>query len=1141
MAIIEADSCQQSSAVRRKVRLSNVLLGNNTNFGGSTGLVVRDPSCRGAVELRDVAFEGNKYLNASMLARENTLANVSVVANRRIANTNNRRTSFFHFPANSSSIVTNMTAIGNANAPVLYVERGKLNVSSSFFHNNEGKWRALVRVVSSSLTMHETRFLNNTCHNGFVAVTAEEASSVYFFSCTFVENVARDTFPNRSVFRGYFSIESPVGIVFASIQHETSFLFCDFIKNVVSSSVGSTVLLKGSGRPVNEKTRQRKSAELIHCRFLRNKSFYTTAVKIIKFYDKTVLFDSCEVRNNRMPEYNQSISFPFLSAAIKLEDSYVQNFTMKNCTFQSNSDKPYVLLFSSVNGTFWIRNASFSDNRARFSWRAGVLSVQRGSAARVLSWAKTVSNKKAILNVEDSDFKGDGKLFAGSAVLISDEQMRVKLRNSRFQDNWADKGAAVCVEKTHSVLVDNCTFMQNKARNGGGAMRIESSSASFDLSVIRNSAFTSNEAQYGGAIYASTAIKVRDSHFRNNTAHIRGGAINIECWSGDGFRGRCILYVQRSTFTENRATKSGGALQVDTTATLSAKECRFHKNNATFGGGISLFRGPKAGSKTVKGSEFTENSAEMGGETQGSLCKFKGSLVVGAISVLATADVGRSRSYYGSRYIIDIANATIMHNTATLLGAGIFAEDPSLLRIDRKSMKVHKKTFNCQTMERPPSNTLGEDFRNNTVLRGYEDNLASLATGFCLYAFKGGRLVETISEDKGYTLPKWRSGDDLPVLRVVMHDPFGNNFSRARNKDFMKKTSGYEPEEAYDQPVNVILSSKTKKGTTSPFLRNRVYEDISFGDGNISVGNPYVKPGHYQLILVVEGFKRRRVTLEVEVRDCTINEESDRDDTFCRPCDSNQYNFHSADSAWSCTLCPENANCTTPFIFPQRGYWNAFPCSNQIERCIYEEACNFTRPDMVEELTRPETPCLFSDEVIEQYQSSQCAAEYEGPLCGSCLNDTGRLGSSVCTPCMSEFLATVGQLGILLFQLFLALLPIRETLNAESDHLKDRMTALSFTRRTRRAIRPPGRYASFRCGPIPRGRTAGVRAGTTTQSTVHKVSKARRRFLGTLKVTCPPDRDRISVLSCRSPSIFFRRWLLQPHWTSPGTTRQSLS
>ena len=505
-------------------------------------------------------------------------------------------------------------------------------------------------------------------------------------------------------------------------------------------------------------------------------------------------------------------------------------------------------------------------------------------------------------------------------------------------------------------------------------------------------------------------------------------------------------------------------------------------------------------------------------------------LTTGDAESLDDQDISRQQTK--DVHPVDIVNTTILHNTATLSGAGVFTERPSFLRVDGKGVKPLKKTFNCQIMERPPRNAIEENFRNNTVARGYEENLASLPTGFCVSVFKGDRVVETVTEDRKYVLPHWRSGDDFPLLRVAMHDHLGNNFSRTRNEDFVKTTSAYEPEDAYDQPVNVILSSKTENGTTRPFLRNSVYEDISFGSGNISVGNPFVKPGRYQLTLLVEGFEQQSVTLEVEVRNCTINEESDRDDTFCRPCDSNQYSFHSADKGGNCLLCPENADCTTEFVLPRKGYWNAFPCSDQMERCVYEGACNFTGSDMLEELTQSEVPCVLSDDIVQQYQSSQCAEEYEGPLCGSCVDDAGRLGSFVCTPCMSESLAVVGQLGILVFQLILALLPIRETLNAESDHLEDRMATLSFMRRARKAIRPPGKYASFGSGPSsPVSTSAKPQRRRATCSTARKVSRAKRRFLGTLKVIS-------SVLSIESESKFL---LADRHKSSPDGRDCSLT
>ena len=1191
-AIVKAESCQQSSFAKRKVRLSNVLFENNTNLGGSVGLVVRDPSCRGAVELRDVAFEGNEYSKASVLARENTLVNVSVVANRKITNKYNRKTHFFHFPDDSTSTVTNMTATGNANAPVLYVERGNLNVSSSFFQNNTGKYSTVVRVLSSSLTMHETRFLNNESKRRIVAVAAVKKSSIYFSSCTFVGNVGG---------------KKSSGIVSASTPREISFLSCDFVDNVLKSFSAATVVLEGNGPPVNDETRQNTTANFTHCTFLRNECFYVTAVRIFDFYSDSVLFDSCEVRNNKRPDSSIFLQYPVNAAVIQVEHTYAKNFTTRNCTFHSNSGNN-VLLFLTVYGNVWIRNTSFSDTRTPVAGYSTtpttkVLSVRRRTTDGEDDLSQTLSNKEATFTVEDSDFKGNGGESAGSAVYVLEDLAWVELRRSLFLGNRGEKGAAVFAERIYHLLVDNCTFVQNKAEKAGGALRIERVKDAFRHIVIQNSAFIKNEGTYGGAIDtvegfvvkdshfrenrasirggamhidsngfasffkvvrnntftrnvgrhggaidAAGELSIEDSHFRENRAAIRGGAINFECPLDDRQSSICHVEVRRSTFTRNRAVRSGGAIQVNPASELETTACRFQKNNATFGGGISFFRGQGIAQNTVFHSKFAKNHAEMGGEKQDPFGTFERSFDAGAISLLTAADAeivdeqATDRQQTIDDYLIAINNTAFVHNIAMQSGAGIYAETPSLLIIDGTPVKALEKTFNCQTMERPPSNAFGKKFHNNTVIRGYEDNLASLSVDFCLYVFKGGRLVETISEDKKYMLPNWRSGDDFPVLRVVMYDAFGNNFSRTRNKDILKLTAGHQPEDAYDLAVHLVLSSKTEAGTTSPFLSNIVTEDITFGAANISLGNPFVKSEIYTLTLLVEGFERQGVTLEVQVRDCTINEESNRDDTFCRPCDSNQYNFHSAGLGWNCTICPDNADCTTAFIFPQRGYWNAFPCSNQMERCVYADACNFTGSDMAEDLTRSETPCVFIDDVIEQYHASQCAAEYEGPLCGSCLDDAGRLGSFVCTPCMSDSLAVVGQLGILVFQLILALLPIRETLNAESDQLEDRTTTSSLARRTSRAIRPPGRYESFGGGPSSRGsRSAKKRGGGTTQSTARKVNRAKRRFLGTLKVTCPLDRDRISVLCCRSPSIFSRRWLLQPRWTSRGTSPPSLS
>ena len=625
-AIIETDSCIRSSSAKRKMRLSNALFESNTNRGGSAGLVVREASCHSEVELLNVSFEGNEYLRASVLANDNTLTNVRVIANRKTAS-NDRKTSFFHFPVSFSSIVTNMTAKDNANAHVLYVERGKLNVSWSLYQNNAGSRSAVVKVLSTSLTMHETRFLDNRCNTSYVAVAAKKASSIHFSFCTFARNVGG---------------ENSGGIVLATAPRATSFISCDFIENVANGSAGSTVVLKGSGTPVNGGRRQTASANFIRCKFLSNKCLNTTAVHILKLYSQTFLFDSCEVRNNTKPHRLHSMVSVFGEAAIKVEDSFVQNFTMKNCTLQSNSDLHNVLLFSSAYGTFLIQNTSFSDNRIPgiLGLRTGVLSVQREFVSRPPSFAQTTVDKEAAarkeedseytLTVEDSDFAGNGRLsdftgderlLTGSAFLISDELLRIELRNSFFRDNQGNKGAAVLVETAYSLVVDSCTFVQNKAAYRGGAMRIESKAP--DFLVIQRSTFVKNVGQYGGAIDASRAITVQDAQFRENRAEIRGGAVDIQYPKKVRSCRSCVFHVQRSTFTENQAARSGGAIHADARTSLETTMCSFRRNNATFGGGVSFFYDGQLyhQGKIVKDSKFTQNDAEIGGEAQDFLGK----------------------------------------------------------------------------------------------------------------------------------------------------------------------------------------------------------------------------------------------------------------------------------------------------------------------------------------------------------------------------------------------------------------------------------------------------------------------------------------------------------------------------------------
>ena len=505
--------------------LSNVQFQNNTNRGGSAGLVVQGPSCDGVVELLDVAFKENVYSKASVLARENTLTDVRVVGNRRIAN-NNQETSFFCLPDNSSSKVTKMTAKDNANAGVLYVERGELNVSSSLFQNNAGKRNAVVETLSSSLIVRETRFLDNFCKCRAVAVFGRQLLSFDFLSCTFAGNVAdgKDS-----------------GVVYATNPRVLRFFLCDFADNVIRSSNGMTVALDGLDSETKEEGREITTVvEFLRCRFLRNAAAYVTAVRLSEVRARTVLFHSCHLQNNTTPDdspvHRQTV--------VLVKDSFLHNLTMANCTFESNDCTRHVLSLFSANGTFWIRNTSFADNRTPQAGQGSTLNVQRRTVSNEHLLAQSASDNGAVLSVEDSEFRRNGGDLAGGAVHVADEQTRVELLDSRFLDNRAEKGGAVFVENARLVDIDNCTFARNSATDVGGAIRLQSGSAE-----IRKCTFVENTGEHGGAIDTMTNILVQDSEFFGNKASIRGGAMSIRCL--ESFP--CKPRILGSAFWRNRA------------------------------------------------------------------------------------------------------------------------------------------------------------------------------------------------------------------------------------------------------------------------------------------------------------------------------------------------------------------------------------------------------------------------------------------------------------------------------------------------------------------------------------------------------------------------------------------------------------
>lgn len=181
--------------------------------------------------------------------------------------------------------------------------------------------------------------------------------------------------------------------------------------------------------------------------------------------------------------------------------------------------------------------------------------------------------------VEDCEFTnntGD----SGTCIFLSQDADDSSIINCTFTNNkalygwdgWAE-GAAIDFHVSNTRIID-CTFKNNLAVNGGGAIALRNGKNN----IIKNCVFTSNISPIAGAAYfKNTTAQITGSSFNLNQAtDNRGGAITISDSN---------VIIDSSNFTSNNADY-GGAIYNFPDSELAVKNSNFIKNNADNGGCI---------------------------------------------------------------------------------------------------------------------------------------------------------------------------------------------------------------------------------------------------------------------------------------------------------------------------------------------------------------------------------------------------------------------------------------------------------------------------------------------------------------------------------------------------------------------------
>ncbi|HOB75243.1 MAG TPA: choice-of-anchor Q domain-containing protein [Phycisphaerae bacterium] len=205
-----------------------------------------------------------------------------------------------------------------------------------------------------------------------------------------------------------------------------------------------------------------------------------------------------------------------------------------------------------------------------------------------------------------------------------------------------------------SIIVRNCSFIDNSATSEGGGASLSNSSGT----VLTNCTFRFNQSLStgGGLTLRITNALISDSNFLDNVALDAGGiwisggnstltncliARNI-AQNAAGLRNAADSLVLTNCTIENNSAGSGQGGGIVATTPLTATNCIFSENHAGQGGGINA----SADNVSLLGCLFERNTATTGA----------GALLSGAAATLI--------------------NCTVSGNTATGFGGGLRLVNP---------------------------------------------------------------------------------------------------------------------------------------------------------------------------------------------------------------------------------------------------------------------------------------------------------------------------------------------------------------------------------------------------------------------------------------------------------------------------------
>lgn len=375
----------------------------------------------------------------------------------------------------------------------------QINLFSTRFNNNIGSPNAVVDISSSTFACDQCQFYKN--FENVISVSLD--SSAKFISCNLTENYSANT----SVLNFYAN------------------------KNTVT--IANSLFSNNFGQIMNvfDSDLEIRQSLFENCERIKLSGMYLNSARV-NFYDtdfsNLMGFDDIPyielISNSWMSFQNSDI--------INLHGIYLSDseLNLENVHFYVRINEAII---SSVDeSTIIIRNSIFEDLQNQTYIRA------------------------AINMVNQINFSIDSSKFTNfkSRVIEAESSKDFSISNCVFENG---SSSTIYLYDTVTASINYTKFVNNYSNEYGGAIQAISSFSTKENKVqIRNCEFENNEAENGGAIYATDVfLHVDNSYFNINKADY-GGSVYLQCNDNP----KCYFYFEDNIFQNNIASYIGGSI-----------------------------------------------------------------------------------------------------------------------------------------------------------------------------------------------------------------------------------------------------------------------------------------------------------------------------------------------------------------------------------------------------------------------------------------------------------------------------------------------------------------------------------------------------------------------------------------------------